>query len=89
MTIDAYLRHGDDPLRLERAGDRWLLPEAMAPGVPAEDRDAGALGDSDVDLATVSRADGQLWSTTDGLTLTIDSEGCRGCGAPPHWTRRR
>jgi glycosyltransferase involved in cell wall biosynthesis len=75
-TIDAYLRHGDQPLRLELAGDRWLLPEAMAPGVPPEDRDAGAASDSDVDLATISRADGQLWSTTDGLTMTIDRDGC-------------
>jgi glycosyltransferase involved in cell wall biosynthesis len=76
MKIDAYLRHGEEPLRLDRDGDRWLLPEAIAPGVPAEDRDAGSLTETDVDLAAVSRADGQLWSTTDGLTLTIDPEGC-------------
>jgi hypothetical protein len=76
VGIDAYLHRGDDPLHLERDGDGWLLPASMAPGVGPEDRRLTSLTDIDVDLATVSRDDGQLWSTTDGLSLEIDDAGC-------------
>lgn len=76
VTVNAYLRHGDEPLRLDRDGDRWLLPAAMAPTLEAADRELGPLSEVDVDLATVSRADAQLWSTTEGLAVTIDADGC-------------
>jgi glycosyltransferase involved in cell wall biosynthesis len=76
VAVDALLRLGDEPLRLEPDGDDWVLPESMAPGVPPDDRRLGDLADIDIDLATISRADSQLWSTTDGLSLVVDSEGC-------------
>jgi glycosyltransferase involved in cell wall biosynthesis len=76
VDLDARLLLGDEPLMLERAGSDWVLPESMAPGVTVEDRSLGSSADTDIDLATVSRADSQLWSTTDGLSLEIDDDGC-------------
>lgn len=78
VDLDAHLAMGDEPFRLERSGDSWLLPAAMAPGVHADDRRLGQSdeADLDLDLATISRADSQSWSTTEGLTLEIDADGC-------------
>jgi hypothetical protein len=76
VGIDAYLRLGDQPLQLESDADGWLLPASMAPGVGPDERRLTSLAEVDVDLATVSRADGQLWSTTTGLSLDIDDTGC-------------
>jgi glycosyltransferase involved in cell wall biosynthesis len=76
VSIEAVLRRDDEPLRLERLDDEWLMPEAMAPTVPPIDRRLGDLATVDIDLATVSRADSQLWSTTEGLSITVDTDGC-------------
>lgn len=86
VSIDAPLRVGEEPFRLERDGEGWLLPEAIAPGVSAADRRLGESDDADLDLdlATVSRSDSQLWSTTQGLTLEIDADGCPRVGGEVH-----
>lgn len=75
LALDAYLRRGDEPLQLEQNGEGWALPAAMAPGVPIADRRLHTVEDVDIDLATISRADAQLWSTTEGLSLSLD-DGC-------------
>jgi poly(ribitol-phosphate) beta-N-acetylglucosaminyltransferase len=75
VRVAASIYHGDEPLRLERDGEAWALPASMAPGVGREDRLLGANEATDLDLATISRADSQLWSTTDGLALRIDDHG--------------
>jgi hypothetical protein len=78
VGIDAQLCISDEPFRLERTGDAWMLPKSMAPSVDAADRRLGPGDESDLDLdlATISRRDSQSWSTTDGLTLEIDGDGC-------------
>jgi len=76
LRLDAHLTLGDEPFRLERYGDDWALPESMAPGVSASERRLGSVADTDVDLATISRADSQLWSTTKDLSLAVDDTGC-------------
>jgi glycosyltransferase involved in cell wall biosynthesis len=85
LDIRASLYAGDEPFRFERvdvdeanqATAGWALPEAAAPGTSAEDRrlTAADVADLDLDLATISAIDSQLWSTTDGLTLDIDHSG--------------
>jgi glycosyltransferase involved in cell wall biosynthesis len=75
LDLDAYMRIAHEPLRLEHDGDHWALPESFAPGVPVADRRFDQLDRVDVDLATIARADAQLWSTTDGLTMAIDDAG--------------
>jgi poly(ribitol-phosphate) beta-N-acetylglucosaminyltransferase len=76
VDIDAPMSFGDEPLRLEQDKDGWLLPQRFAPGIDAGDRRLRSSDEPDLDLATVSRADSQLWSTTHGLTLRLDGEGC-------------
>jgi hypothetical protein len=75
LRLDAWLRRGDEPLHLEPDGEGWALPESMAPGVPIADRRLRDTADVDIDLATISRADAQLWSTTEGLSLSLE-DGC-------------
>jgi glycosyltransferase involved in cell wall biosynthesis len=75
LGVDAELKHGDEPLRLDRDGEGWALPAWMAPSVGLADRRLGANETADLDLATFSRADAQLWSTTKGLALRIDDDG--------------
>lgn len=77
VTIEARLSVGDEPLRLERDGQVWLVPAAVAPGVGAEDRivSSAEVEAADLDCATISRADSQLWSTTTGLSLEITHDG--------------
>lgn len=77
VELDAVLYAGDAPLQLERDGESWLVPAAVAPSVDAADRlvTAADLAEVDLDCATVSRTDAQLWSTTEGLSLAITSNG--------------
>jgi glycosyltransferase involved in cell wall biosynthesis len=75
IDLDAELRHDGESLRLEAAGDDWLLPESVAPGRDEATRRLGDLSAVDVDLATIARADSQLWSTTSGLSLAVDETG--------------
>ncbi|HVW81407.1 MAG TPA: glycosyltransferase family A protein [Mycobacteriales bacterium] len=77
IAIAAALHLGDQPLRLEREGSDWLLPETAAPGARHEDRlvTSGDLDGADLDCATISRADSQLWSTTQGLALSVTDDG--------------
>jgi glycosyltransferase involved in cell wall biosynthesis len=77
VDVDATLWLADEPLRLERDDEGWLLPQVIAPGVDAGDRRLGPSDDADLDLdlATISRLDSQLWSTTEGLAFTIDDDG--------------
>lgn len=75
IDVDAELRHDDLTLHLEPDGAGWLLPESIVPGTDAAARRVGELGAVDVDLATIARADGQLWSTTAGLSLAVDDAG--------------
>lgn len=75
IDIDAELRHDDVPLVLEPDGGDWLLPKSAAPGTDNDARRFGDLTDIDVDLATISRGDAQLWSTTAGLSLAVDDAG--------------
>jgi hypothetical protein len=77
IAVDAMLYAGDEPLRLDRDGADWLLPEHVAPGVGRRDRlvtDRDVI-DADLDCATIARADSQQWSTTQGLSLTITDDG--------------
>jgi hypothetical protein len=77
LELDAVLHAGDAPLHLEADGDDWYVPASVAPSVdPADRRVTPAdLAAVDVDCATVSRTDSQLWSTTEGLSLTISETG--------------
>ncbi|HWA67017.1 MAG TPA: glycosyltransferase family A protein [Mycobacteriales bacterium] len=77
LAVTAGLLRGDDPLRLERDGDDWLVPAPAAPGAGRAERLVSAqdLAEADLDCATVSRADSQLWSTTEGLSLSITADG--------------
>jgi glycosyltransferase involved in cell wall biosynthesis len=77
VGVDAQLYVSEEPLRLERLGDRWAIPESLAPGVDVTQRCLGPVDDAelDLDLATVSRADSQSWSTTAGLALEINDDG--------------
>ncbi|HWC33875.1 MAG TPA: glycosyltransferase [Mycobacteriales bacterium] len=77
VELDAVFHAGDEPLRLERDGDGWLVPAEAAPSVGAADRRVTPedLAAADLDLAVVSRLDAQLWSTVDGLTLAITPTG--------------
>lgn len=77
LELSAALYIGDTPLRLEADGDDWLLPSAAAPSVDAAERRVTAddLAAVDLDCATISRADAQLWSNTEGLSLTITDGG--------------
>jgi hypothetical protein len=77
VAIAATLQIDDQPLRFEADGSDWLLPASAAPGVDRGDRLVSArdLDDADLDCATISRADSQLWSTTDGLALSITDAG--------------
>jgi glycosyltransferase involved in cell wall biosynthesis len=89
IDVDAELRHDDTPLRLETDGDDWLLPESVAPGTDTATRRLDDLVTADVDLATIARVDSQLWSTTSGLSLTVDQAGvprvrCRAEIDPDH-----
>jgi glycosyltransferase involved in cell wall biosynthesis len=76
IPVAAELRLGDEALRLERDGDAWCIPRAIAPTVGVEDRRVDPAQALDIDLATTSRADSQLWSTTAGLRLVVDNDGC-------------
>ncbi|MGN6474424.1 MAG: glycosyltransferase family 2 protein [Mycobacteriales bacterium] len=77
IELDAVLYAGDAPLQLERDGKSWLVPATVAPSVDAADRlvTAADLAAVDLDCATVSRTDAQLWSSTEGLSLAITSSG--------------
>jgi hypothetical protein len=77
VDVDARLLLDDQPFRLDRADDGWALPQSFAPGVDLADRRLTATDDADLDLdlATISRIDNALWSTTDGLTPRIDDDG--------------
>ncbi|HEX3898092.1 MAG TPA: glycosyltransferase family 2 protein [Mycobacteriales bacterium] len=77
LSISAALQLGDEPFRLERDASDWLLPASSAPGARREDRLVSVtdLAAVDLDCATISRADSQLWSTTDGLVLSITDAG--------------
>jgi glycosyltransferase involved in cell wall biosynthesis len=75
IAIAAQLRIGDDPLRLEPDGAAWLLPTAMAPGLGTDDRRLSEPLDVDLDVASVAKADSQLWSTAGQLTLAIGADG--------------
>jgi glycosyltransferase involved in cell wall biosynthesis len=78
VDVAARLFTDDEPFRLEAEGRGWLLPQSIAPGVGQADRRFSPDDDVDLDLdlATVSRADSQLWSTTAGLSIEIDADGC-------------
>ncbi|HVT65579.1 MAG TPA: glycosyltransferase [Mycobacteriales bacterium] len=77
VEIDAVLCAGDEPLHLESDGVNWYVPKAVAPSVDDVDRlvTPEDIASIDLDCATVSRVDAQLWSTTDGLSLTIAPTG--------------
>ncbi len=77
LTVEAGLSWRDQPLQLERDDAGWLLPQSLAPGTDPADRRLTAADDDDLDLdlATVSFADGALWSTTAGLHVDIDDDG--------------
>jgi glycosyltransferase involved in cell wall biosynthesis len=75
--VDALVRSGDVDLRLESDGTGWAFPEWLAPGSDPAARRWSAADDQDLDLdvAAVSRVDSSLWSTTDGLQMTVESDG--------------
>jgi glycosyltransferase involved in cell wall biosynthesis len=77
LHIDARLYADDDPFRFAAEGDGWAVPATVAPNVGLADRvvTPDDLTTADVDCATVSRADAETWSTTDGLALTIEPDG--------------
>jgi poly(ribitol-phosphate) beta-N-acetylglucosaminyltransferase len=75
LNLSAEFRRDDEPFRLDASDAGWLLPAEMAPTLSVADRQVGSLVDVDIDLATVSRADSQLWSTTEGLALVVDDDG--------------
>jgi glycosyltransferase involved in cell wall biosynthesis len=77
LDVGAHLRYDDKDFRFEPDGPDWLIPQAFAPGVAAPDRRWSNDDDSelDIDLATISRSDSALWSTTDGLSMHIDADG--------------
>ncbi len=77
LEIDGLLYAGDEPLHLDGDGDEWFVPATIAPSVDAADRlvTHADLEAADVDCATVARSDAQLWSTTEGLALTIGHAG--------------
>jgi glycosyltransferase involved in cell wall biosynthesis len=77
IDVEAGLHVDDQPLRLERHDDNWLLPASFAPGLDPDERRMGAADAAslDLDLATRSRSDGALWSTTEGLRLDIGDDG--------------
>lgn len=77
VTVDAALYAGDTPLTLERDGTDWLLPASAIPGAGRSDRliTDSDLSAADLDCATISRADSQQWSTTNGLALRISDNG--------------
>lgn len=77
VELDGVLYAGDAPLQLEPDGDSWLVPASVAPSVDRADRlvtpvDLAAV---DLDCATILRTDSQLWSTTEGLALSITPSG--------------
>jgi glycosyltransferase involved in cell wall biosynthesis len=77
IEVEAHLAHDARPLQLRRDASGWLLPADVVPAVGADDRRLGPADDTDldIDLATTSRADGTVWSTTHGLRLDIDDDG--------------
>ncbi|HVS67890.1 MAG TPA: glycosyltransferase family 2 protein [Mycobacteriales bacterium] len=77
IELDGVLHAGDRPLHLEPDGDSWLVPSTAAPSVDAADRlvTPADLAAVDLDCATVSRSDAQVWSTTEGLSLSITETG--------------
>ena len=77
LDIEASLREGDAPLRLECDDSGWLLPERLAPGTDAADRRLGPadFAELDLDCACIARVDGQLWSNTEGLHLDVVDTG--------------
>jgi hypothetical protein len=77
IELDAVLYTGDSPLQLEADGEDWLVPISAAPSVDAADRRVTPedLAAVDLDCATVFRIDSQLWSTTEGLSLSITPSG--------------
>ena len=77
IELDAVMYAGDLPLHLETDGENWFVPIAAAPSVDAADRlvTPEDLATVDLDCATVSRSDAQLWSTTEGLSLSIATTG--------------
>jgi poly(ribitol-phosphate) beta-N-acetylglucosaminyltransferase len=77
VEISASLVSNDVPLALERDGGDWCVPQSAAPEVPRPDRlvTSEDLTTVDLDCATVSRADAQLWSTTEGLRMSIGETG--------------
>ncbi len=77
VELDAVLYAGDAPLQLEADGEDWLVPIAAAPSVDPADRrvTAADLATVDLDCATVSRTDSQVWSTTEGLSMSITASG--------------
>jgi hypothetical protein len=77
FDVKGALETDSGPLELQRDGESWVVPSAVAPGLPITDRVVtdGDLAAADIDCATVSRSDAQLWSTTAGLRLSITETG--------------
>jgi glycosyltransferase involved in cell wall biosynthesis len=77
IDVTGWLRYGEDDFRFERHGDGWAMPAAMAPGIDAADRlwTEADDDDLDLDLASIARQDSSLWSTIDGLAMTVDETG--------------
>jgi glycosyltransferase involved in cell wall biosynthesis len=77
FDVEGALDTDAGPLELERDGESWAVPSAVAPGLPVADRVVthDDLAAADIDCATVSRSDAQLWSTTEGLRLSITETG--------------
>lgn len=76
LDIDGELQWAGEPLRCEPDGDGWLLPAALAPGVPAEDRRLDVERDEpDVELSLASRNTSAAFGIVEGLRLWVDVAG--------------
>ncbi|HWB66487.1 MAG TPA: glycosyltransferase family 2 protein [Mycobacteriales bacterium] len=75
VSISGGLTLDGEPLQLTRDGDDWLVPASLAADAPAADRRIDAADLADIDCALVSRADAQLWSNVEGLSLAVADDG--------------
>lgn len=76
LDVNAALYYGDEPLRCERAGEGWALPETLAPGVALDDRLLDPARDEpDVEVSVTARATSITFGITDGLHLGVHEDG--------------